>query len=141
MTWRTCGKARRLSTEIPGEAAESHLHSGMPSATYALFEAAMRDRKQIVCTYGGYTRELCPVILGHSQGHEKALTFQFGGGSSSGLPPGGEWRCLFLSRVSKVQLREGPWISGASHVQPSRCVEDVDLDVNPDSPYRPKRQL
>jgi hypothetical protein len=48
----------------------------MPSATYDLFVRAMVERKQILCTYGGYPRQLCPIILGHSQGQEKALTYQ-----------------------------------------------------------------
>jgi len=111
----------------------------MPSETYALFEQAMRTRKQIVCGYGGYRRELCPIILGHSQGQEKALTFQFGGQSGSGLPPGGEWRCLFLAKVSEVTLRDGPWHAGTRHEAEQACVEVVDLDVNPESPYRPRR--
>jgi hypothetical protein len=101
----------------------------------------MRMRKQIVCMYGGYPRELCPIILGHSQGQEKALTYQFGGQSKSGLPPQGEWRCLWLSKVIDVQLREGPWFVGSSHTKPQGCVEIVDLDVNPSSPYHPKRPI
>jgi hypothetical protein len=112
----------------------------MPSSNYRLFEQAMRMRKQIVCMYDGYRRELCPIILGHSQGEEKALSFQFDGHSKSGLPRGGEWRCLRLAKVSAVQLRDGPWLSGSSHTQPQGCVELVDLDVNPLSPYRPKRR-
>jgi hypothetical protein len=111
------------------------------SATYNLFEQAIRLRKQIVCVYRGHPRELCPIILGHSQGQEKALTYQVGGKSSSGLPPAGEWRCLFLSEVSNALLRDGPWRVGASHAQPQGCVQIVDLDVNPSSPYRPKRKL
>lgn len=115
---------------------------GLPSSTtYRSFERAMRARKQILCMYDGYPRELCPVILGHSQGQEKALTFQFGGQSKSGLPRGGEWRCLFLSKVSKIQLRKGPWMVGLSHTRPQGCVDVVDLDVNPSSPYQPKRQV
>ena len=101
----------------------------------------MRLRKQLICVYGGLPRELCPIILGHSNGREKALTYQFGGQSRSGLPRGGEWRCLFVSEVGDIQLRDGPWISGSRHTQPSTCVEEVDLDVNPDSPYRPKRKI
>ncbi len=113
----------------------------MPSATYALFEQAMRGGKRIVCQYDGRHRELCPVILGRTQGQEKALTYQIGGDSRSGLPPGGEWRCLFLAKVSQVQLRDGPWRVGARHTQPQGCVEEVDLDVNPSSPYRPQRRF
>src|ERR1051325_9636009 len=71
--------------------------SAMPSPTYKLFERAMRGGQQIVCMYDGHRRELSPIILGHSQDQEKALTFQFGGssgqdcraadsGAASGLP-------------------------------------------------------
>jgi len=111
------------------------------SDTYRLFAKAMKERKQVLCTYDRYLREVCPVILGHSQGQEKALTFQFAGDSKSGLPRGGEWRCLFLARVTEVKLKSGPWHSGDSHSQPQGCVEIVDLDVNPRSPYKPKRRL
>jgi hypothetical protein len=113
----------------------------MPSATYQLFAEAMAERKQIVCVYDGKRRELCPVILGHSQGEEKALTFQFGGQSGKGLPPGGEWRCLFLAKVRDVRLRDGAWHAGDSHKAPQGCVEIVDFDVNPTSPYAPRRRL
>ena len=113
----------------------------MASANYRLFEQAMRERKQIVCRYRGYRRELCPIVLGYSQGEEKALTYQFGGESGSGLPAGGEWRCLWLGKVSDAHLRDGPWFAGSSHSQPQGCVEIVDLDINPSSPYRPKRRL
>lgn len=112
----------------------------MASPNYRLFEQAMRMRKQIVCVYGGYRREFCSIILGHSQGQEKVLTYQFGGQSKSGLPPGGEWRCLWMSKVTNVELRDGPWFVGSSHTQPQGCVEIVDLDVNPSSPYHPKRR-
>jgi len=115
----------------------------MPSSTYDLFAQAMAERKQILCAYGGHRRELCPIILGHSQGQEKALTYQFAGESESRLPPGGCWKCLFLAKVSNVRLRDRPWNAGGSHTQhnrPQRCVEDVDIDVNPASPYNPKRR-
>jgi Arc/MetJ-type ribon-helix-helix transcriptional regulator len=113
----------------------------MTSATYRLFAEAMAERKQIVCTYQGFARELCPVILGHSRGQEKALTFQFGGSGKSGLPPGGEWRCLWLMSVRNARPRAGRWHSGDRHTAPQGCVEIVDLDVNPRSPYHPRRRL
>jgi hypothetical protein len=71
------------------------------SSNYDLFELSMRLRRPIFCMYGCYPRELCPIILGHSQGEEKALTYQFGGQSKSGLAREGEWRCLWLSKVSR----------------------------------------
>src|SRR5947209_3766622 len=111
-----------------------------PSTTYLLFEQALIEKKQITCIYEGSYREICPHILGHTSGQEKALTYQFGGQSRSGLPPGGEWRCLFISKVRDAQLRDGPWHGGSGHSKPQGCVETVDIDVNPSSPYKPKRR-
>jgi len=71
----------------------------MASPNYQIFEQAMRLQKQIVCSYGGYRRELCSIVLGHTRDEEKALTYQFGGESKSGLPTSGEWRCLWLAKV------------------------------------------
>ena len=112
--------------------------TSVPSSTYKLFEEAMTLRKQILCRYHGRLRELCPIILGHSQGQERALTYQFGGQSESDLP---DWKCLSLAKVSDVQLRDGPWYAGDSHTRSQGCVKVVDLDVNPASPYNPKRRL
>jgi predicted DNA binding CopG/RHH family protein len=111
------------------------------STQYRLFAQAMRERKQITCTYGGYYREVCPIILGHRDGEERALTYQFGGQSSKRLPSAGAWRCFPLSEVTNVELRDGPWFTGSTHSQPQGCVVDVDLDVNPDSPYSPRRSV
>lgn len=113
----------------------------MPSRVYDLFSQAMFEHKQVLCLYDGYPRELCPIILGHSNGQEKALTYQFGGTSRSSLPRAGQWRCLWLDKVSNVQLRDGPWRAGNAHTQPQGCVQIVDLDVNPNSPYNPVRRI
>jgi hypothetical protein len=101
----------------------------------------MRSRQQIVCRYRGRRRELCPIVLGHSDGAEKALTFQFGGESGSGLPPGGEWRCLLLAEVTDVELRDGEWHAGSGSSGGQTCVAQVDYDVNPDSPFNPRFRL
>jgi hypothetical protein len=113
----------------------------VPSPTYALFAKAITERKQILCSYDGYPRELCAIILGHTKGEEVALTFQFGGQSKSGFKAGGQWKCLALAKVSDARLREGPWHAGTQHRRSQTCVEIVDLDANPDSPYRPQRRL
>jgi hypothetical protein len=133
--------ARSKARPLPPPAAINTTRVRVASQTYRLFEQAMRLSKQILCMYDGYPRELCPIILGHSQGQEKALTYQFSGQSKSGLPSGGEWRCLWLSKISNVQLRDGPLLVGSRHTRPQGCVQDVDLDANPASPYHPKRLL
>lgn len=101
----------------------------MASATYDVFRQAILQRKQVVCTYGGYPRELCPHVAGLKSGREKVLSYQFGGSSSTGLPPGGEWRCMFIADVSNAQLRDGPWHTGAGHSRPQTCVDDIDVEI------------
>jgi hypothetical protein len=112
----------------------------MPSRTYKLFAEAMAARKPVVCMYQGYPRALCPIILGHTEGAEKALTWQFEGNGSKGAVRG-QWKCLSLAEVSSAEMIDGPWRTGERHSQRQSCVKDVDLDVNPDSPYKPKRRL
>ena len=102
----------------------------MPSVAYTLIRQAILAEKQVRCVYDGHPRVLCPVIVGRTKGEEKALTFQIGGTSRSGLPPGGEWRCLTLARVRNARLADGPWREGDRHTAPQRCVEEVDVDVN-----------
>ena len=112
----------------------------MASVTYRLFEQAMRDKKPIACMYDGYPRAICPIILGHSDGAEKALAYQFDGSSSDG-PVHGDWKCFYLSKVRNAEIVDGPWRSGNSHKTSQTCVKDVDLDINPNSPFNPKRKL
>src|SRR5215467_16103096 len=102
----------------------------MPSETYRLFHAAIVGRKQITCIYRDRYREICPHILGHTMDDEKALTYQFAGESKSGLPAGGEWRCLFLADVRDARIRDGAWFTGSSHESTQGCVQHVDIDVN-----------
>jgi hypothetical protein len=102
----------------------------MPSAVYELFRRAIRGRHQVSCVYLGCRRQFCPHILGHGGGEEKALVFQFAGESTSGLPPGGEWRCLVLSAVSDAVLHEGPWHTGPGRRDRQHCVSEIDLDVD-----------
>jgi hypothetical protein len=112
----------------------------MPSHTYGLFARAIRERRQIHCHYDGFQRVLCPTVLGHRKGAERVLAFQVRGQSSKGLNPEGEWKCLDLAKVQDARFGDGPWRSGSSHAQPQSCVDDVDLDVNPASPYLPRRR-
>ena len=112
----------------------------MPSATYKLFEQAMRKRKPIVCMYHGHPRAICPIILGHTDEAEKALTYQFDGSGSQGRVQG-RWKCLYLAEASNSEIIDGAWRSGDSHRTSQTCVKDVDLDVNPNSPFNPKRRL
>lgn len=54
----------------------------MTSEAYRQIARAMTERKQVLCLYEGYARALCPVVLGHNEGEERVLAYQFGGEAS-----------------------------------------------------------
>lgn len=100
----------------------------MPSATYALFRDAILRERQVVCSYDGRRRELCPHIIDKNRsGEEVVLAWQFAGSSSGRLP---QWRCLRLANVRDAQARDGDWQEGGSHRSEQTCVSDIDLDIN-----------
>lgn len=73
---------------------------------------------------------VCPHVIGKNKhGREQVLAFQFAGGSKSGLPPGGQWRCMPVSEILNVKLLDGPWHTGTDHAKPQTCVSVIDLEV------------
>jgi hypothetical protein len=95
---------------------------------YAIVRQAILDKNVIVATYRGHFREMCPHVLGIKDGRRQALFFQFAGSSGSGLPPGGEWRCIPIRGLSDVVSRSGEWRTVAV-MQPQTCVDVVDVEV------------
>ena len=102
----------------------------MPSPTYIVFRNAILAERQVVCTYDGRARELCPHIIGTTKaGEEAVLAWQFAGESSGKLP---QWRCLKLANVRDARARDGRWHEGGSHQTTQTCVTEIDLDINVD---------
>ncbi len=100
----------------------------MSRSTYDLFRTEILREQQVLCTYDGRARELCPHIIGtDKQGEEVVLAWQFAGDSSGKLP---QWRCLKLANVRDAQARNGRWYAGGSHNKTQQCVIDIDLDIN-----------
>ncbi|MEM8696488.1 MAG: WYL domain-containing protein [Pseudomonadota bacterium] len=95
------------------------------SGDFETLRSAIENRQQVLCYYKDHDRELCPHTLGYKDGREKVLGFQFGGGSSKGLPDGGEWRCMFVDDIQNLEVRDGDWHTSDNHSQPQTCVDDV----------------
>jgi hypothetical protein len=113
----------------------------MGSPIYELFVRAMMEEKQVACVFKRRPRVFSIIILGHTDGEERALTWQTGGESTKPLPPGGAWRNVTLSEVTDVRLLDSRLRRGTRKTGEQRWIADVDLDVNPDSPYHPRRRL
>lgn len=96
---------------------------------YDLIREATLAKRQVVATYKDHRRELCPHVLGTKNGRRQALFFQFGGGSDSVLPPGGDWRCIPVDGLEDVTIRDGPWYTGVTHGHRERCVDVIDVEA------------
>ena len=103
----------------------------MPSNTYELMRQAIREKIPLVCRYKGQVREVCPHVLGMTGKREMVLAWQYAGGTNSkaGLPPGGEWRCMFVDEITLASLKEGEWHEGRDHRWDQTCVETIEIDV------------
>lgn len=102
----------------------------MPSMTYNLVRQAIVNRQSVSAMFGDHQRDLTPHVIGlNKSGGEQALFFQFGGGSTSGLPPEGEWRCMPLDKLSNVRVRpDAGWHVGATdNTREQSCVVTVHL--------------
>ncbi len=99
------------------------------SDMYSLVRQAILDKQQIIATYKGHVREMCPHVIGMKNGRPQALFFQFGGTSSSGLPPDGEWRCIPIEGLDRVVSQDGEWHSAPNYSQPQTCVDVIDVEV------------
>ncbi len=91
-------------------------------------------------TYHRQQREVCPFVLGHKDGCEKVLVYQFAGTSEGGgrIP---DWRCFYVSEIEDAQVRDGAWHGDAAHRATQSCVDDVFIDVNTDVPNQPGRRF
>jgi len=101
---------------------------------YGLLRLAATRRQPVAAMYDGLPRLLCPHVLGKSKdGHLRALCYQFGGSSGSGLGRSGDgvggWRCLTVNKLSQVELQDGDWRTD-SHARRQSCVEQIDIDAD-----------
>jgi hypothetical protein len=103
------------------------------ASAYELIKSAILNKQQIVATYQGHRREMCPHVLGRKNGRLQCLFYQFGGSSSSGPvgTPGNphNWRCMPVDKLQDVEVRDGPWYTAGNHSQQQSCVGTIDVEV------------
>ncbi len=96
----------------------------------ATIRQAILDRKALRIHFQGFDRDVCPHVLGAKNGRAQVLVFQYAGGSSSGLPSGGQWRCMPVAEITSAVVIEGAtWHTGSSHSADQTCVDDIDVEV------------
>jgi len=106
----------------------------MDTTEYITILEAIQNKQQVICTYQGYYRELCPYKVGYKNGREQALFLQFGGESSQGtIDPDriDHWRCMEISQMEDVESIDGEWYDPL--VIPTRegtCLDVIEEEVD-----------
>jgi hypothetical protein len=101
------------------------------SESYQTLRNALIARKSCVAQYDGYTRYICPHVIGWKDGAEQALCWQYAGQSSRPLPPEGQWKCLTVSKISGLSVIDEPFHYGQAGKtgKPTSCVGQVDQEI------------
>jgi hypothetical protein len=73
---------------------------------------AIEKRRCVTMVAEGRRRDVAPLAIGFKGAQKRVLTFQFKGDSSSGLAPGGAWRCFSLANIDWAKINDEPWQSG-----------------------------
>lgn len=105
----------------------------MNSSTYEIVRTAIVNKQQVVATYRGRVRHMCPYTIGFTNGREIALFYQFGGMSGGGgeMTAGSStnWRCIFLDELSNVSAQEGEWLNADDQSRAHSCVNTIDIEA------------
>src|ERR1700678_3803356 len=106
---------------------------------HQLMRRPVIGRRSVFGFYNGHDRLFCPHRLGRNRdGQLRALCYQYGGQSQSGLRPArspANWRCVAPEKLSRVKLVDGAWRTAPNHSRPASCVTETDIDAE-DHPER-----
>jgi hypothetical protein len=106
-----------------------------PRDPYDALKHAIAHKQQVVATYNGAVRELCPHVLGTKGERRHVLAYQFGGRGSDDQPVKAGWRCFDVDRLQNLATRSGPWHSAANVYNPQSCLDVVDVVVQAFPPW------
>jgi hypothetical protein len=104
----------------------------MESVVYRQIRQAILRRQQVLLTYKGLARSVCPHAIGFKRGVAHTLVYQFAGASSRGaIVPASpnNWRCMIVAELRNVRVREGPWYTAWNFGGASTCIDEVDVSL------------
>lgn len=108
---------------------------------YRILAEAISSKQQVVARYHDEERVFSPHALGTKRGAAHVLVYQFAGGSQSGLPPGGEWRCLEVGELSELRVEPGAWRTASNVFNPQSCLDEVEVVAEPLPPRSGQRDV
>jgi hypothetical protein len=138
------------ATSINGQPGDPGSSTGSPEEPaglgdpeiVALLERAIATCSQIEAVYeedsGDEPRVFCPAAIGVLHGDRNLLVLQISGESSSGYEKGLE-RCLKVTRLHNVRLREGPWFPLDGDIREATCLKNGMIESYSRCPRDPER--
>lgn len=110
---------------------------------HRLIQRGVVGRLAVFAFYNGHERRFCPHRLGRNRdGELRALCYQYGGTSESGLEPEGSpknWRCIAVERLSNVRLRRARWRTAPNRSRPQTCIAEPEIDVEDQPEGEPQK--
>jgi hypothetical protein len=107
---------------------------------YSILAEAISSKQQVVARYHDQERVFSPHALGNKHGVPHVLVYQYAGGSQTGLPPGGEWRCLNVDELSDLRVEPGAWRTAPNVFNPQTCLDEIDVLADPLPPRASARE-
>ena len=107
---------------------------------YQILSEAISTKQQVIARYHDEERVFSPHALGTKQEATHVLVYQFAGGSQSGLPPGGEWRCLDVEELRDLRLESGAWRTAPNVFNPQSCLDEIEVLADPLPPRAAARK-
>ena len=101
---------------------------------YTVLTEAITTKQQVVARYHDEERIFSPHALGTKRGVAHVLVYQYAGGSRTGLPPQGEWRCLNVDELGEIRLEPGAWRTAENVFNPQTCLDEVEVVADPLTP-------
>jgi predicted nucleic acid-binding protein len=99
------------------------------SEVFTALREALLERRPVHVSHDGKRQTVCPYILGHAAGEERAFALVVAASSSTKRPVKASWICLRLSKIEDVRSADEPWIEQAYPGPVQRCVDQVYLDA------------
>jgi hypothetical protein len=100
----------------------------MSTRTYELIRQGIEQKKQMSIQYKGYTRNICPYVLGKNKyAKERAIVLLIRNTPSGPLAAG--WECLDLEHVWNAKFEGGDWVAAPATPKPETDIVTVELDA------------
>ena len=88
---------------------------------------AILGKRCIIGLHKGSQRHFAPHAIGFTaDGTPAAFVYQYGGETTSRLPPQGEWRCFLLHDLTDLRLNNHRWRTASNYsLSRQNCLADI----------------